>query len=429
MIKKIKSKLSNILRAVGAMPKRRLQPLLVLLILAAAIGAAVVLKLTRKPPAKKVKSVLAPLVKIQTVTRQDVPILVQGYGTVQAKVQAEVVPQVSGKVVAINPNFRDGGFVKANEALITIDPRDYELTVQRAQADVASAEVALDIEKAEAEVSRQEWEQLNPGTEPPSPLIVREPQIRQAQTRLQAAEAQLATAELNLERTRVSLPFDGRVVRETVDLGQYVMSGQSIGNVYSIEAVEIEVPLEDWELEWFNIPVKPVSINGNSFGKKGSEVEVIADFAGSTHIWQGHVVRTTGEIDKTSRMVSVVVEMPQPFKDANGRPPLVPGMFVDLRIKGKILKDALQVPRYAIRSGNQVWVINGDRLRIKQVRIARQDKEYAYVVSGLEDNQAIVVSALEAVTDGMLVRTGEPETPKDANTPLALTDERVKETD
>lgn len=411
------------------MPKRGLQVLLVLIIVGAGIGIAAVLKLTRKPPAKTEKNVLAPLVKVQTIGRQDIKMVVQGNGTVQPKVQSDVVPQVSGKVVAISPNFKDGGFVKAHEALITIDPRDYELAVQRAEAEVASAEVALDIEKAEAEVSRQEWQQLNPGTEPPSPLVVREPQIRQAETRLQAAQAALATAQLNLERTRVSLPFDGRVVKETVDLGQYVLSGQSIGEVYSIEAVEIEVPLEDWELAWFDIPANPISINRNSLGKKGSQVDVIADFAGSTHIWQGHVVRTTGEIDKTSRMVSVVVEVSQPFRDADGRPPLVPGMFVELRIKGKILKDALEVPRYAIRSGNQVWVINEDRLRVKQVRIARQDKEYAYVVSGLEDNPVIVVSALEAVTDGMLVRTGEPETPQDTNTPLSPEDKSVKEAD
>jgi len=429
MVRAVKNVFSNLARATGAMPKRRLQVLLVLIIVATGVGIAAALKFTRKAPARTEKNVLAPLVKVQTIGRRDIKMVVQGYGTVQPKVQADVVPQVSGKVVAISENFKDGGFVKANEPLITIDPRDYELAVQRAEAEVASAEVAMDIEKAEAEVSRQEWQQLNPGTEPPSPLVVREPQIRQAETRLQAAQAALATARLSLERTRVSLPFDGRVVRETVDLGQYVMSGQSIGEVYSIEAVEIEVPLEDWELAWFDIPVNPVSINGDSSGKKGSEVEVIADFAGSTHIWQGHVVRTTGEIDKTSRMVSVVVEVPDPFKGADGRPPLVPGMFVELLIKGKILRDALQVPRYAIRSGNQVWVINEDRLRIKQVRIARQDKEYAYVVSGLDDNPAIVVSALEAVTDGMLVRTGEPETPERADTLLGAEDKNVKETD
>lgn len=429
MIRAIRNIFSSMAGATGAMPKRRSQVLLVLIIVAIGVGIAAALKFTRKPPARTEKSVLAPLVKIQTIGRCDIKMVVQGYGTVQPKVQADVVPQVSGKVVAISENFKDGGFVKAYETLITIDPRDYELAVQRAEAEVASAEVALDIERAEAEVSRQEWQQLNPGTEPSSPLVVREPQIRQAETRLQAAQAALATAQLNLERTKVSLPFDGRVVQETVDLGQYVISGQSIGEVYSIEAVEIEVPLEDRELAWFDIPANPVSISGNGSGKRGSQVDVIADFAASTHIWEGHVVRTTGAIDKTSRMVSVVVEVPQPFRDADGRPPLVPGMFVELHIKGKVLRNALKVPRYAIHSGNQVWVINKDRLLIKQVHIARQDQEYAYVVSGLTDNPTIVVSPLEAVTDGMLVRTGEPETPQGADTLPDSEDKNVKEID
>jgi multidrug efflux system membrane fusion protein len=404
MIKAIKNIFSSVASAVVVMPKRKLQVVLVLVILATGVGIAAVLKYTRKPPAKTEKKALAPLVNVLTVSQQDIEMVVQGYGTVQPKVQAEVVPQVSGKVVAISDNFRNGGFIKAGEALITIDPRDYELAVQRAQADVASAEVALDLEKAEAAVARQEWEDLNPGAEPPSPLVLREPQVRQVQTRLEAAKAQLATAELNLERTKVSLPFDGRVVTETVDMGQYAIAAQTIGKVYGIEAVEIEVPLEDWELGWFDIPANPVSLNGDGSGKRGSKVEVRAEFAGGAHTWEGHVVRTTGEIDRMSRMVSVVVEVPEPFKGANGRPPLVPGMFVELLIKGKILKGAVQVPRYAVHNGNQVWVLSEDRLRIRQVQIARQDNEYAYVVAGLEDGAAVVTSALDTVTNGMLVR-------------------------
>jgi RND family efflux transporter MFP subunit len=394
----------------GKITKRFTQILLVLIILTIAFAIAALLFLTRKAPAKEEKKVVTPLVRVQKVYQQDIQMVVQGYGTVQPKVQAEVVPQVSGKVVAINPDFKDGGFIEGGKALITIDPRDYELAVQRAQADVARAEVELDIERAEAEVSRQEWEQLNPGTEPPSPLVVREPQIRQAQMRLEAAKATLATAELNLERTKVTLPFDGRVVSETVDLGQYVNTGQSIGKVYSIEAVEIEVPLEDRELAWFDVPANPVSINGGDSIKTGSIAEVRAHFAGGNHIWQGRVVRTTGEIDKTSRLVSVVVEVPEPFEGANGRPPLVPGMFVEVIIKGKILENTISVPRHAIHNGNQVWVVLDGRLHIEELQIVRQDKDYIYTVSRIEDGAVIVVSPLDIVTNRMKIRT-ELETP------------------
>lgn len=387
------------------MLRKLLQALLVFVILAVGIGIATLLKLTRKAPARMERKVIPPLVRVETVHQRDVQMVVQGYGTVQPEVEAEVVPQVVGKVVAISPNLRNGGFVKAGEVLITIDPCDYVLAVQSAEAEVASAEVALELEKAEAEVSQEEWELLYPGKEPSSPLVLRKPQIRQAETQLKAAQAALATAKLSLERTKVSLPFDGRVLSETVDLGQYVNIGQSVGKIYGIDVVEVVVPLEDWELVWFDIPGNPVSINGSNSSKTGSPVEVRADFAGGSHTWDGYVVRTTGEIDKTSRLVSVVVEVPDPFKEANGRPPLVPGMFVELLIKGRTLKSAIPVPRDAIREGNKVWVVEDGRLHIQELKIARADRDFIYAISGLDDGAMIVLSSLDTVIEDMKVRT------------------------
>jgi multidrug efflux system membrane fusion protein len=401
--------LKNLLPATTELSKRWLQLLLVLVILGFGAGIAALLRYTRQAPAKVEQVNLSPLVKVQAVHQQDIQMIVRGYGTVQPKVQAEVVPQVPGKVVQINDNFRIGGFVPAGQALVIIDPRDYELAAQSAEAEVARAEVDLELEMAEAEVARQEWQQLNPAQQPPSALVFREPQIRQARTKLQAAGAQLATAKLNLERTVISLPFDGKVISQTVDLGQYVTVGQPIGKLYSIEAVEIEVPLADSELAWFNVPANPVSVNGGDPTNTGSEVELRANFAGGEHSWQGRVVRTTGQVDTASRLVSVVVEVHEPFKDADGRLPLVPGMFVELLIKGKMLNKAIAVPRYAVHNGNQVWVVRQGRLNIQELRIVREDRDYAYVLSGVEDGEIIVLSSLDMVTNGMQVRTQQTE--------------------
>ncbi|MHC4417971.1 MAG: efflux RND transporter periplasmic adaptor subunit, partial [Planctomycetota bacterium] len=203
----------------------------------------------------------------------------------------------------------------------------------------------------------------------------------------------------------------------------------TIGKVYGIEAVEIKVPLEDWELAWFAIPVNPVSLNGDGCAKKGAKVEVRAEFAGGTHTWEGHVVRTTGEIDRTSRMVSVVVEVSEPFKGANGRPPLVPGMFVELLIKGKTLEQAIAVPRHAIHDGNRAWVVRDGRLHIEELRIVREDKDYTYVVSGLEDGAVIVLSSLDTVTDGMRVRTSEAESEDSDSTISTVEPNNVREKD
>lgn len=400
----IRTKLNKLAESIKKMPARQLQIRLALIILAFGIASVILLKIASKAPGRIEYERVTPLVKVQMVHQRNIQMIVHGDGTVQPKVQAEVVPQVHGKVVQINPNFKNGGFVRAGQPLITIDPRDYELSVQRAEAEVEKAKVELDLEKAEALVARQEWEQLNPGQQPPSPLIVHQPQIRQAQTRLQAAKAELTSAQLGLERTKVSLPFDGRVVNETVDLGQYVTAGQSIGKVYGIETVEIEVPLEDSELAWFDIPANPVFVNGRNSSTIGAKAEVRSRFAGSTHTWPGQVIRTTGLIDQSSRLVTVVVEVTKPFKTADGRPPLIPGMFVEVVIMGKTLENVIAVPRYVVHNRNQVWVVENGRLYVRPLDIVRVDRNFAYVTSGIDDKAVVITSSMDVVADGMEVR-------------------------
>ena len=79
-------------------------------------------------------------------------------------------------------------------------------------------------------------------------------------------------------------------------------------------------------------------------------------------------------------------------------------MFVEVGIKGKVLDNVIRVRRDAVHNRNEVWVQEGDVLRIKQVEIARKDKEYAYVSSGIEDGSVVVTSPLDAVTDEMKIR-------------------------
>ncbi|MFH1614748.1 MAG: efflux RND transporter periplasmic adaptor subunit [Planctomycetota bacterium] len=356
-------------------------------------------------PKRSQPDIAAPLVRAQQVARQSIQVIVKGNGTVQAKTVVQIIPQVSGKVVRVSDNLVNGGFFRANEPLLSIDKRDFELSMQRAAAGVARAKVKLDLESAEGEVARREWEQLHPDTAPPTSLVVREPQIRQAKAELEAAEAELATAKLNLERTDISLPFDGRVVDKSVDPGQYVSAGMRVGTVYGIDAVEIEVPLEDRELAWFDVAGAVRSEKEPLNSRIGSEAEVMADFAGSRHKWTGYVVRTAGEIDASSRMVHIVVEVKNPFAQSQGRAALVPGMFVDIAIKGKMLRDVILVPRGAIHNRDEVWVISEGQLRIRRVKIVRFERDLAYVTEGLEDGQQLIVSSLDMVTDGMAVRS------------------------
>jgi len=376
------------------------QMILSLLVILFGVSIMIILITLRRQPEKVAPEPLAPLVKVQRLVSEDIPMVITGFGTVTPTIQVDVIPQVSGKIVWVNEQMKSGGFIKAGDVLLKIDPSDYDLSVQQANAVVADAQVALDLEQAEAQVAIKEWKQLNPDSEPTSPLVLRKPQIDKAKARLASAQAQLASAKLILSRTILTLPFDARTVTENVDLGQFVSVGQKLATVYGIDVVEIILPLEDSELKWLDVPE---NLEQSQNGLKTDAI-VRADFAGDEHIWKGKVTRMTGEIDKTSRLVSLVIEVHEPFKIKNGRPPLTPGMFVEVLIQGKVLKNCIAVPRDAIHNGNEVWVVNGDKIHIVNIEIARADAEIVYAVKGLEDNCVVVTSQLDAVTQAMEVR-------------------------
>ena len=380
MIKK--EKISDMLAKTGKvakeMPLAWMQVLVVVVILVFAVLFASILIGTRKPPKRLEQTSTAPLVKVTELRVSDVQMVVEGTGTVQPKVEVEIVPQISGIIVSLNPNFKEGGFITAGEELLRIDPRDYELAVRQAQAFVAEAQVKLDLEKAEGLVAAQEWEQLHPDKEPSSPFVLRKPQIKQAEARLESTKAQLAKANLDLDRTKLSLPIDVRIVGESVDLGQFAMAGKSVGAAYGVDMFEIEVPLEDKELAWIDIPGEAICVNADDSNGVCPAAEVVADFAGKRHKWQGEVVRTTGQVDITSRFISLVVEVPGGYDSANSRPPLVPGMFVKVLIKGKTVKNVIAVPRYAVHNGNEIWIVNDDRLRIRKIEVGRSDRYFVY---------------------------------------------------
>jgi RND family efflux transporter MFP subunit len=382
-----------------------IQGFLTILIIILGIAGALFFIKFKKQPEQEEQGVKIPLVKVEKVNVRDIPMIIQGYGTVTPKVEVDIIPEVSGKVVYIHPELKVGGLIRANEKMLQIDPRDYELAVMQAEAAVADAVVMLDKEKAEALVAQKEWTQIHGDAQPTSTLVLREPQIRKAEATLDSAKAQLATAELRLERTILSLDFDILITSENVDIGQYIVTGQSLAKAYGTEAVEIFVPLEDNELAWFDVFNNSILENDKNNSTEKTTATVKANFAGSQQIWNGYVVRTTGQVDRTSRMISVVVEVPEPFQFTEGKAPLLPGIFAEVSIQGKTLHNAIAIPRDAIRQGNEVWVVNGDHLNIKTLQIVRSDKDFAYVASGIDDQVNVIISSLDVAIDGMRVRT------------------------
>jgi len=390
------------------MSSKTLKGLIPLIVLILGMALAAWLVSARKAPDRVERPQLGPLVEVMPAQVTDVPVIVNGHGEVVARVAVDVIPQVAGRVVKVHPSLVAGGFFRAGEALVVIDPRDYELALERAQAAVARAQVSIQREQAEAVVAREEWDELHPDEEAPG-LVVREPQIRQAEAELAAAGADLAAARLNLERTHVSLPFDGVVVSESVDVGQFVGSANRLARVYGTDVVDVRVPLESRELAWFDLP----SRNGGD----GPRAEVSVNFGGSLSTWEGRVTRMEAQVDQASRMVHVVVEVKDPYDTSENRPALLPGTFVDVRIHGRTLESVVPVPRFAIHEGGQVWVFENGKLGVRDVRILRSDRQQTLVAEGIETDDLVIVSSLDAVTNGMAVRNVAEQQNQDDRAP------------
>jgi RND family efflux transporter MFP subunit len=326
---------------------------------------------------------------------------------VSPRTESAIVPEVSGRLLWVSPNFVSGGFFEKGDVLLKIDSHDYQQAVVRARSELANAKLRLAQEEAEHKVAHNEWEDLGKGEA--TPLTLREPQLENAEASVAAAEANVVTAERNLDRTQIRAPYAGRVRQKSVDVGQFVTVGSPVGIIYAIDYAEIRLPLPDSDLAYIDLPLV---YRGQKASQKGPRVVLRANFAGEAHEWEGRIVRTEGEIDSMSRMVHAVVQVTDPYGRGEDpdRPPLAAGLFVEAEIEGHEVEGAVVLPRAALRGESQVLVVdNDDRLRFRDIDLLRVTREEIIVGKGLAVGERVCLSPLEAVTDGMRVRTESPE--------------------
>ncbi|PLX85495.1 MAG: efflux RND transporter periplasmic adaptor subunit [Desulfuromonas sp.] len=344
--------------------------------------------------------VLAEVIAVESRERQ---IRVSATGTVQARQEASITPQVSGRVTGLSPDFVAGGFFRKGDLLFDIEAVDYQLAVDRAQAALAKTEYDLATVESQARVARQEWDRLTleDKGEPP-PLALYEPQMKNAQAAVDAARAALEQSRLDLKRTRVYAPFNCRVRSEQADLGQYVRAGEGVAVIAGTDSAEVVVPLPLEELQWLNIP-------GPGSGQAGSPARVRMNVGGSTSDWEGRVVRSLGEVDARGRMARVVVAVTDPYGMEEtampGRPALAVGMFVDVTLEGETLPSVIALPRRALHEGSTVWVADDKNLlRFRTVEVLRLEQDEVLIAGGLENGARVVLTVLPGAADGMRVR-------------------------
>jgi len=207
----------------------------------------------------------------------------------------------------------------------------------------------------------------------------------------------LALAELNLERTIIKAPFDGRVQQKQIDEGQYVSPGMNIGTIFSVDIVEISVALNSDDLAWLDFP------NGKPVSQK-SKVLVTGIFAGELQEWHGYLDRLSGEMDDRTRMINAVIVVPDPYNEKLNYP-LLNGLFVDVQIPTRSIAGLYSIPIQAVRDNNTIWLVENNLLNIVKINPVWRNEDAVFTRNTLSDGDMLVTSSLRYAVDGMPVST------------------------
>ncbi|WP_255835035.1 efflux RND transporter periplasmic adaptor subunit [Kordiimonas sp. SCSIO 12603] len=366
-------------------------------VVAAAIGLNV-LAASKEAPETTPEAPRTVSLYVEQVRAENVTLSVTTQGEVTPKTQINLVPQVNGRIVKVSDVFAEGGAFEPNTTLIQIDDSDYKLAVISQEARVAQAKVQLERQLADARIKKKQWQDwVKDGT--PTPLALNAPQVAEAQANMRAAEADLETAKLNLARTTISVPFKGRVAERSIGLGQFVSQGTQLGRVFATDTVEVRLPLTDAQLAELNLPI------GFIAGEiPAPNVTFSASMGTKTFQWEGKIVRINASIDQQTRLVYAIAEVNDPYgAAADHNVPLAVGMFVNAEIQGVAPRNAMVLPRLALRSEDKVYVISDSKLQIRTVDIMATTRDHLYVSSGVQPGDQVVTSPVLSAVEGMTV--------------------------
>jgi RND family efflux transporter MFP subunit len=284
--------------------------------------------------------------------------------------------------------------------MLQIDPEDYELALQQKQSSLSDAEYAYKLELGRQDVAKREWNLLygeQKSGQIESDLALRKPHLEKAEADIKAAKAELELARINLNRTRVTAPFNAMVLDKYVDLGSQVSPQEKLADLVGTDAywVQVSVPVE--HLKWLKIP------------KENDEEGAAATIyyrEGSTR--QGKVLRMLADLSKEGRMARLLIEVKDPLDlktNESRRPPLLISEYVRVLIDGAPLQDVYRIPRFALRNDDQIWLVDKEqKLAIRPVKTLWREEEYVYIRDGLHPDDLLIVSALATPVDGMDLR-------------------------
>lgn len=399
----------HVLKSNARQPHLVLRIVVPVIIVAAAVWGAVRLVKTAPKPMSRPPGERVSVVEIQPLARTRERVVLHTTGTVIPRRAVTLQARVAGPVVAVAPDFIPGGHFQAGDVMLEIDPADYALAVTNRTASLVKAQYDLAVEEGMQAVARHEWDAMQAlsgdrtFTDLERQLALREPHLRLARGNLAAAEALLAQARLDLERTKVRAPFNAVIRERHVDIGAQVSLQTPLVELVETDAYWVRITLPVSQARWVTA--------ADEGGAAGAVATVSAvPGTGVDGIWHGSVLRKLPELETAGRQALYLVEIPHPDRPDEGSGALIPGTYVRVRIDGPVLDEVFAIPRRAVHDGDTVWIMNAEkRLEIRTIAAAWSDDERVLVRQGVTEGETLVLSDINTPLSGMLLTTVEEQ--------------------
>jgi multidrug efflux system membrane fusion protein len=327
---------------------------------------------------------------------EDVPVYLDGVGTVRALNTVTVRAQVDGKLLSVN--FKEGQDVKAGDVLAEIDPAIYQAQYDQAVAKKAQDEAQL----ANARLDLERYKQLAASKAGSAQQAdTQRATVAQLEALLKSDQAAIDNAKTTLGYTKIIAPLTGRVGLRQVDRGNIVHASDATGVVVITQLQPIAVQ--------FSLPQQQI-VRVNAAAAKGPlETDVFGN-DGKTVVDTGELTAIDNQVDQTTGTVKIKAEFP------NARFQLWPGQFVNVRLKVETIDKALVVPTAAVQRGPIgafVYVIGADNIaKAKPITVTLQTETDAVIAKGLTVDDRVVTTGFANLSDGAKVSIGQESTPE-----------------
>jgi multidrug efflux system membrane fusion protein len=360
----------------------------------AAIGAIGWLGLrTEAPTAAAQTAPQAIPVTAGTVTAADVPVFLQGIGTVQAYNMVAIKSRVDGQIMKVD--FKEGQDVKTGDPLFQIDPRPFQASLQQAQAAKQKDEAQL----AGAQLDLERYEKLiGTGYQTRQSYDNQKALVGQLQAAIRGDEAQIENAKLNLGYADIRSPIDGRAGARLVDKGNLLRVGDNSTLVTISEIKPIFVS--------FTLPQETLADIRENHGKAALVVQAYSG-DGKKQLAEGKLTMIDNAVDQATGTIRLKAR----FDNENER--LWPGAFVSARVVLSVRKDAPTVPSQTVQQGPNgyyAYVIKpDDTVERRAVDVASIQDGIAVVTKGLSSGDRVVIDGQYRLTNGARVKISTPQ--------------------